>query len=77
MNLENDFKNLTESIDAQSKEMIKDFQDHLAEVKEVHPEVNDRMIFEGWAIQKIAGLQVIIKELAKDNQRLRNFSNLN
>ncbi|WP_109098175.1 hypothetical protein [Aquimarina sp. AU58] len=77
MDFENSEKDYVKKINAQSQEMIKGFQDHLAEVKEVHPEVNDRMIFEGWAIQKIASLQVIIKELAEDNQRLRNFSNLN
>ncbi len=77
MDIENSEKDYIKKINAQSQEMIKDFQDHIAEVKEIHPEVNDRMIFEGWAIQKIAGLQVIVKELAEDNQRLRNFSNLN
>ena len=77
MDFENREKDYIKKINAQSQEMIKDFQDYLAEVKGVHPEVNDRMIFEGWAIQKIAGLQVIIKELTEDNQRLRNFSNLN
>ncbi|WP_103867431.1 hypothetical protein [Aquimarina sp. I32.4] len=77
MDLENDFNSLTDKIDTQAEEMIKDFKDHLSSVKEIHPKVDDRAIFEGWAIQKIAGLQVIIQELTKDNQRLRNFSNLN
>lgn len=77
MDYESDNNNLSKNVNAQAQKLIKDFQDHLATVKENAPEIDHRVIFEGWTIQKIAGLQVIIKELVEDNQLLRNFSNLN
>ena len=50
-------------IDARSEILITEFFAHLAEV-ETGGKVDPRVVFEAWAIQKIAGLQVLLLERA-------------
>ncbi len=45
-------------IDAKAKELMQEFFDHVRDFQAWQPGQHDqRKIFEGWAIQKIAGLQ--------------------
>jgi hypothetical protein len=53
-------------VDAKSAELIEEFKGHAAELR-ADPEFADADegdIFEGWAIKKIAGLQVLVLQLA-------------
>jgi hypothetical protein len=51
-------------IDAKAQELMREFFDHVREVRQKFPEALDpRKIFEGWAIQKIAGLQYTVLHL--------------
>lgn len=53
-----------ETIDARSKELIEEFSEHRKEFTKAHPEITDvNAIFQGWAIQKIAFLQLIVLAL--------------
>jgi hypothetical protein len=46
--------------------LIEEFREHVREVQEQHPEFTDTgRIYEAWAIQKIAGLQVMIVNLVE------------
>ncbi len=76
MESEHQYKEFTEKIDTQSEEMMKNFNDHLIEVKQKLPNADKRGVFESWAIQKRAGLQVVVQELSEDNEKLRNFIKL-
>jgi hypothetical protein len=51
------------SVDTRSKELIKAFANHYKAYIELCPKDAEKrgMIFEGWAIQKIAGLQVMLE----------------
>jgi len=53
-------------VDAKTEELIKEFHDHYLEYIKLHPESKDRKddIFQSWVIQKIAGLQLSIMEVA-------------
>jgi len=59
-------------INERSIELIKEFDVHRKEVREISNSNsdNDRLIFESWAIQKIAGLHVIIEEI---NEKLNSI----
>jgi hypothetical protein len=62
-------------VEEKTKELIYEFHAHFQEYIKLHPEDADRKdeIFQGWAIQKIAGLQLSILELAeKFNNFLKN-----
>jgi len=53
-------------VDEQALKLIEEFKQHYQGYIKAHPEQTDRAkIFEGWAIQKIAGLQLIVFDLAK------------
>ena len=53
-------------IDAKSNELIDEFQEHVREVQEQHPDFTDTgRMYEGWAIQKIAGLQIMVMNLVE------------
>lgn len=54
-------------IDERAEKLIEDFDGHRKEVKNVSglEDSNDRLIFEGWTIQKLAGLQVILEDLSE------------
>ena len=57
--------------DARATELILEFQEHLAEFAEAQPEHADRKreVFEAWAIQKIAGLQLCVEHMAEQHNR--------
>jgi hypothetical protein len=59
-------------VDARANELIHEFHAHFTELIEAHPEHTERKreIFEGWAIQKIAGLQLIVEHMAEQLNRL-------
>jgi len=62
-------------VEEKTEELIYEFHAHFQEYIKLHPEDEDRKneIFQGWAIQKIAGLQLSILELAeKFNNFLKN-----
>lgn len=51
-------------VNRRSNTLIAEFRKHLAEVQQANPEFTDEgKIFEGWAIQKLAGLQLMIVRL--------------
>ncbi len=54
-----------------ANELIHEFQAHLAEFIEAQPQHADRKrdIFEAWAIQKIAGLQLCVEHMAEQHNR--------
>jgi len=59
-------------VDKKSEELIREFQSHYEEFVQAHPEHADQRneIFQGWIIQKIAGIQVSIYEIAERLNRL-------
>jgi hypothetical protein len=60
-------------VDSQSRELIAEFRSHCEEVQKQYPEHGDtRVIFESWAIQKIAGLQLSVFQL---NERIPELEN--
>jgi hypothetical protein len=63
-----------EKIDEQAEGLIKEFFEHYERIKnsEGEPTLDQRVVFEGWTIQKIAGLQVLIMELHDEIKRLHN-----
>ncbi len=52
-------------VEQKSEELIREFRSHLERYQAKHPEADVRRVYEGWAIQKIAGLQVSVLELAE------------
>ena len=52
--------------DTRSNALMLEFHAHIEEFTALHPEHagQDRMMFEAWAIQKIAGLQLSVEHLA-------------
>ena len=51
-------------IDAKSNELIQEFFNHVRKYRATHPGDHDpRIIFEAWAIQKIAALQYTVLHL--------------
>ena len=57
-------------VDAKSEELIQEFLQHCAEVQAKNPALTDqRKIFEGWVIQKIAGLQVTVLKIMEQWDR--------
>ncbi len=66
MSVLNELEENKKRVDEKAQELIYEFQSHYQEYIELHPEDKDRKdeIFQSWAIQKIAGLQLSILELA-------------
>ena len=63
-----------EQIDAHSEELVHEFFEHYHQVLEADPDKNDiNVVFHGWAIQKIAGLQLIVLELAQRLNTIGGF----
>ena len=56
---------ISETVDERSRKLIEEFDGHYKVVIAGNPELTDkrREIYEGWSIQKIAGLQLAIEEL--------------
>ena len=54
-------------VEEKTEELIYEFHAHYQSYIKLHPEDKDRKdeIFQAWAIQKIAGLQLSILELAE------------
>jgi hypothetical protein len=52
----------------QAERLIRQFEEHFHEVGEHYPELKNRKseVFEGWAIQKIAGLQKCVEYLGEN-----------
>ena len=64
----------TESIDARSRKLMDEFVEHWEEIKTHHPEMTDKLlVFTLWQNQKIAGLQEICLELAKQLRYLADL----
>ena len=59
-------------VDKKSQELIREFQSHYEEFVRAHPEHTGQRdeIFQGWIIQKIAGIQVSIYEIAESLNKL-------
>lgn len=67
MNVSDEIKNGTDKVDEKTNELIMEFHSHYEEYIKLRPEDKDRKdeIFQAWIIQKIAGIQVSILELAE------------
>ena len=54
-------------VEARANELIYEFQAHFEEVAAAYPAhaENKREIYEAWAIQKIAGLQLCVEHIAE------------
>ena len=63
----------TEKVDKRSEELIHEYYQHRQECKASSPDLDDRTIFEGWIIQKIAGIQTIILSLTEDLSKIRTL----
>ena len=52
-----------------TNELMHEFRAHFEEVVKAHPELAEkvRVVFEGWAIQKIAGLQLCVEHIAEQH----------
>jgi len=59
-------------VNERANELIHEFQTHFSGFIEAHPEHSERKreIFEGWAIQKIAGLQLVVEHVSEQLNRL-------
>jgi len=59
-------------VNDRANELIHEFQTHFSELVEAYPEHTERKreIFEGWAIQKIAGLQLVVEHISEQLNRL-------
>lgn len=62
---------LAEMVDRRSDELINEFMMHKKEVQLNVPSSHgmDDQIFQGWALQKIAGLQIAVEGLAVANRK--------
>jgi len=65
MSFEDRIEDLIEQVNERARVLMYEFKDHVDEVQSAYPEATDaRKIFEGWAIQKLAGLQVLLEAQA-------------
>ena len=53
-------------VDARSRELMVQFEGHFREVVGLDPELGSQRehVFQAWAMQKIAGLQLAVEEIA-------------
>ena len=71
---------LEAAVDARSQDLMKEFVHHFKQVIETEPMTEGRrdQVFQAWAIQKIAGLQLCVQEIAmKLNAHLGAQDDLN
>ena len=56
-----------DKVDEKSDELMIEFDKHHAELLEAHPEHEGKrdLAFQGWIIQKVAGLQLCVSELER------------
>jgi len=68
-NLRND--EAEQQAEERADELIHEFHAHCEEFAEAHPEhaEKEREIFEAWASQKIAGLQLCVEHMAEQHNR--------
>ncbi len=59
-----DKPNLGRHVDARSDELLEEFEQHAEEYLRHDPGADQREIFDGWALQKIACLQLAVEALA-------------
>lgn len=60
-------------INAQSAELQSELQKHVEEVQRDRPDMTDvGLIFEGWIVQKIAGLQCLVMDLSEKVSRVES-----
>jgi hypothetical protein len=63
---DNTKKSVGERVNAQSAELFREFKQHVEEVTREQPGMTDKgLIFEGWIVQKVAGLQCLVTELSE------------
>ncbi len=55
-----------------SEELFDEFLDHRDEVFKRNPKTDAAIIFQGWAIQKIAGLQCLVESLVSKVSELES-----
>lgn len=62
-----EIKNGINKVDEKTRELIAEFHSHYDEYVTLRPDDKDRKdeIFQAWVIQKIAGLQISILEIAE------------
>ena len=67
MNSENILYMTEKQVEEKSDELVKEFYDHFEEYTKLYPEDKDKKdeIFNGWVIQKIAGLQLSILHISE------------
>ena len=71
---------LIAEVNAKSHELMKEFEQHFQQIIEIKPSAKERrdQVFQGWAIQKIAGLQLSVEKIAvKFNEHLGGADHLN
>lgn len=57
----------TNDINDRASALSREFYAFCEEAASVHPEMTDRrVIFEGWALQKLASLQLLVEQLCGD-----------
>lgn len=61
--------NFSDIVDERSHELIDEFQTHFGELVRENPKFEKREAFEGWALQKIASLQLAVEILAAKNNK--------
>jgi hypothetical protein len=54
---------LIEAVNGRSAELMIEARQYIAGVRQVDPKCSERQAFEGWAIQKLAGLQLLVEML--------------
>lgn len=57
-----DLKNEVAAVDARSESLMREFGRHMEDAKRAGMD-NERVVFEAWVLQKIAGLQLAVEAL--------------
>ena len=62
-----------DQVDDKSEDLMIEFNDHFEELIEIHPEFAAKRdaAFQGWIIQKVAGLQLCVSELERRIETLK------
>ena len=56
----------TNAVDRRSLTLIAQFRAHVEECRQQGNDADERLIFEGWMLQKIAGLQLVCAALMRE-----------
>jgi hypothetical protein len=65
-------QDLLKKVDDRAVELIAQFREHCNECKATVPD--ERVVYESWVIQKIAGIHVMMEEMQKTLDALANKS---